>query len=206
MDIKTLLFLVVLLLAFESASGQNLWAIQTQSTWTGIRQTQSITVSPSLWLRKNKFEFGAGPVAMVYRKLTVSDQRLPKLTGIRVGSTFSPEIKSKWVGLYLHTSLQYQRISDIWTGNIWDNGLQEYVNFEYRNRENIVEMNGGYGIRIFLSKHIYLYQDVGVGIYLSGLEGDELTPGTPEFKDPDFRGYENVGGLWRLAVGLGYRF
>jgi hypothetical protein len=96
-----------------------------------------------------------------------------------------------------------QRFKSAWKSNSWDQESKKYLIHETISRENLLTATVGYGLKIYVSKKIYLCQSFNGGIYFSGLNGNKSSP---EADNSDFRRYKNFGLQWMGQFTIGYIF
>lgn len=161
---------------------------------------------PYLTLSKGPAQWELGPLLLVASNVGSNLSKGPTLTGLRVAYTHYPEIKDSKFTFYLGAELLSQRIKDTWRANAYDPKLDNFTDFTYRNVELLFEGYVGYGIRLQVGERFYLSKGIGAGVYLSSLQGDELSPEAPEVDYFDYRGYDNFGFAWNIKMGVGFNF
>jgi hypothetical protein len=160
----------------------------------------------SVWdfgIQKNSGEYKLGLVTQLWTDNAESLSDAIKLSGVHVGySKFLPTPKA-WLNLEFKSDMMLQRFKSAWTSNSWDQGSKKYLIHEIISRENLLTATVGYGLKINVSKNIYLCQSFNGGIYFSGLNGNKSSP---EAENSDFRRYKNFGLQWMGQFTIGYTF
>ena len=203
---STALLFLLACISFTFAQKKLQWGALFQSDGLRIQQTSFAVISPQVLAQYGQFTAQMGPTFMIYRDISSTDNRFPKLTGVQLKGTFQPNLNAKKIALYLYFTATYQHIIDRWSGTQWNPNTQSYLEYKYINRENILTTLIGYGIRFSFCDQWFIAQDVGIGGYYSQIEEDELTAGAPEINAQNHRGYGNADMVWSLSLAVGRWF
>lgn len=162
--------------------------------------------SVSVGRQFEKHSLSVGPTFLYASDIVTSNKNFPKLTGAQLNYKYFPNgISNKW-DLYMFSQIVYQDIKDKWTSVIYNEDISAYQEFRYLNREYLVTANVGYGIKLKLSERLILSQGIGVGLYLSILDGDELSSDAPEIGENFGAGYAPIGITLSGNFGICYQF
>jgi hypothetical protein len=168
-----------------------------------IKSTIRVASVWDLGIRKNSGEYKLGLVTQFYTDNAESLSDVVKLSGVHLGSSrFLPTPKA-WLNLELKSDAIFQRFKSAWTSNSWDQNSGKYVVQESTSHENLITASVGYGLKINISKRLYLGQSFNGGIYYSGIKGNNPSVGTQNI---DFRRYGNFGLQWFAQFTIGYYF
>lgn len=170
-----------------------------------ISRTIRLTASPQLQLHYDKSQLNVGPLFIMYNINSTSDQKFPKFTGVNASYHYLPFKTDRNLNFYLFADLAVQMIRNEWNSAQWDPDSQEYRNFKYESREFLTMATGGYGIKIKVKKRFEINQGIGLGLYVSATDNDELTSGAPEISDRNIQGYDDFDFCFSATLGLSYR-
>lgn len=159
------------------------------------------------WIR-GKHQVGVGPSLLLISKSGRFVTKEFQPVGLQQSYRFTPNESNSKVKLFFYEELTFQVINHKWETHEWDNDGQRYDQYEYINSEYLGLLNVGYGIELQLYQGLFIRQSVGLGIYYSASESEELTPGAPELfnEDVNINGYPNWGFTYGFNVGLEYKF
>lgn len=207
---RFILFLPLLLTLF-TAFGQD--ANQARTTNLGLstnavfyKKSYKAFLIPQWEIRKNAHAFSVGLTILVTSGFDASDRKYPKLSGLHGSYKYFPIQASGKLDFYLHTSLLLKRIVDKWSVNYWDDDHSCYELLGYKNTEIIINPFVGYGITLKVLKRLSVTQSIGVGYFLSSIDGKEFDNPSDVDKDYDYRPYGDNGLALEVKLGLSYRF
>jgi len=156
------------------------------------------------WGYKNK-QLLVAPTLLITSNLGYQSPQKPRLTGTRIGYRFKPSPnEAKWK-LYLAADLRLQRLSDRWLANSFNETKQNYKEYSVQSVELLLENYFGYGLEFSVGKSFVINQGIGLGWYYSDLKTrpDSNYGMVNDFFD--YRGYDNVGFIWNINLGVSYR-
>lgn len=162
--------------------------------------------NPHVSWQKDKLNFVIGPTLLVASNVGLNTTNFPKLTGLKSSLRYMPAMRNKRFTFFLSNDIIIQRIVDHWDANAYDERIGNYASFRYRNVEHLIEQYIGYGFKLKFARNWHLVKGVGIGYYLSNLDGDELSSNAPEVENFDYRGYKNFGFSWLIKLGAGISF
>ena len=143
------------------------------------------------------------PTILVASNMGFQSSQIPKVSGIKIGYRFWPGTLNKKWAFYLANDLRFQRVKDSWKGNSYNEEISQYQDTDFRVVELLIDNYLGYGLVLKITKHLRVSQGVGVGVYVSSLNGDDALAHETSF---DYRGYSNFGFTWKVNVGFNVDF
>ncbi len=170
-----------------------------------INFTFRIAEIPYIEINKTKSSWGAGPVFQFGSNSGISKLFTPRLTGLMLSYRYNPNQASKRFAFHFSNDIFIQRIGDYWDANAYDIDQNRYATFRYRNLEYLLQHFMGYGFQMKIGNHFSLTKGIGLGYYLSKLQGEELEESGPEIENIDYRGYKNFGFNWQIKIGICYQ-
>ena len=171
-----------------------------------VNQIKTTVRVATLWdfaILKNHGEYKLGLVSQLWTDNAESLSDAVKFSGVHLGYSKNLPTPRTWLFLDFKSDLMFQRFKSAWTSNSWDQGSGKYIMQETISNENLVTATVGYGLKINVSKHVFLGQSFNGGVYFSGLKGNQSSP---EAKNFDFRRYKNMGLQWFWQFTVGYNF
>ena len=152
-----------------------------------------------------KHAISIGPTILYASDIVTSNKKFPKLTGTQLNYKYYPNgINNKW-NLFMFSQFSFQVIKDKWSSVIFVNPTEGYKEYKYLNKETQFLSNFGYGVAFKLTEKIALTQGLGIGLYISVLDGDEISPDAPEVGENVGAGYSPFGLNISANFGIKYK-
>jgi len=98
-------------------------------------------------LSKNNNHYKIGFIAQLYTDNAESKSESPKLTGGHLGYGRIVPTSKKWLTLELKSDLNIQYFKSVWVSNTFDENVEHYVEYEYKQGESLFDLSLGYGLR-----------------------------------------------------------
>lgn len=164
--------------------------------------TVRVQAEPFLSWGTSRNQLVFGPTILVISNMGFQSSQMPKLSGMKFGYRLWPGSTSKRWNFYLSNDLRIQRVQDGWKANAFNEELGQYQETDYRVIEILVDNYLGYGVTFSLGQHLTVSQGVGLGAFISSLNGNDARAQETNF---DYRGYGNFGFCWKVNIGLTYQ-
>ncbi len=164
--------------------------------------TVRVQLEPFLSWGNQKNQLVVGPTIIVASNMGFQSSQMPKLSGMKIGYRLWPGSTNKQWNFYLSNDLRIQRVQDGWKGNAFNEELAQYEETDYRVIEMLVDNHLGYGVTFSIGQNLTLNQGVGLGAYISSLNGNDARAHETNF---DYRGYKNFGFSWKVNIGIAYK-
>ena len=165
--------------------------------------TARIQMEPFVAYGTQKNQLIMAPTILVASNMGFQSSQIPKVSGVKVGYRFWPGTLNKRWTFYLANDLRFQRVKDSWKGNSFNEELSQYQETDYRVVEILIDNYLGYGVVLKITEHLSINQGVGIGAYVSSLNGNNALADEISF---DYRGYSNFGFTWKVNFGLHVNF
>jgi hypothetical protein len=179
------------------------YSVNSGLIYNQIKTTIRVASVWDLGIRKNSVEYKLGFVTQLWTDNAESLSDAVKLSGVHLGYSKILPTPKAWLNLELKSDVMFQRFKSAWTSNSWDQGSGTYLVNESISNENLITASVGYGLKITISKHLYLGQSFNGGFYFSGIKGNKSSQAAQNF---DFRRYKNFGLQWSGQFTIGYAF
>lgn len=191
---------------FNTETKAQKWAVDVQLEYNDIGPFYRLEKQIGVQKIVNNHTFRLAPIFQLYTTEARNSPDAIQFTGISASYKLGCKTPRPYLNFFFKYDMTFQSFENDWTASQFDFKSGRYEDYDYESEEFFSAQTLGYGFSVNLWKGLYIQQAISAGVRISKIKGETETSGAPENEPYDFRGYDDIGFIWKASLTLGYRF